>query len=127
MLFADYALFHDDGVFDDRALFNVNSAEKNAVFNGAVDDATVRDKAVFNLCVVKITGRNAVLDLCENRAFAIKNLVSGFGVQQFHTVLIVSRDIVDNRGVACDFVAVNFQRVDLFQKNVFSKSCNPLA
>ena len=75
--FADYALFHDDGVFDDRALFNVNSAEKDAVFNGTVDNATVRDKAVFNLGVVKITGRNAVLDLRENRAFAIENIVPG--------------------------------------------------
>ena len=84
--FADHALFHDDGVFDDRALFNVNSAEKDAVFNGAVDDATVRDKAIFNLGVVKITGRNAVLDLRENRAFAIENIVPGFGVQPFHNL-----------------------------------------
>ena len=65
---ADHGILEEDAVLNKSALTNLNTAEEDAVFNSALDHATVRNERILRHSTFVIVGGGGVADLCENRS-----------------------------------------------------------
>ena len=102
----DIGILKEDRIADDGALSDLNSSEYYAVFNLALDHATVRNDGIGNLCVRAVGRGSGVTNLGEyGSVAALKELFSYLGLKKLHRGLEISGKIVDKRIEAVEAVS----------------------
>ena len=65
-VFSGIGILHKNRVFNNCSLADLNATEKDGVFNNSLDNASVSDNGVSNLCTFRISCGCGVSNLCIN-------------------------------------------------------------
>ncbi|PUU99517.1 hypothetical protein DCD76_18455, partial [Acinetobacter baumannii] len=113
------ATLHKDRIFDDCALADGDAAEDNAVLDGAANLATVSDERILNVSSLFVLNGNFVLNLRENRAFAVhEEFFPNFGLEAVAVRFVIFHGGIDMSNVAFMFVRADFEFAGVANKRV---------